>query len=66
MPTESLVKSAQDEHLSAATKAFLREGRFGHVIDGETCLSDETFPVYDPATGREFARCAAGTRFILA
>ncbi|CAN7309075.1 aldehyde dehydrogenase family protein [Phenylobacterium sp. LjRoot225] len=61
MTTEALVKPSLDEHLSGAAKAFLAEGRFGHLIDGETCFSDETFAVYDPATGAEFARCAAGT-----
>jgi acyl-CoA reductase-like NAD-dependent aldehyde dehydrogenase len=61
MQTEMPVKPAAEEHLSPATKAFLAKGRFGHLIDGETVVSSETFAVYDPATGREFARCAAGT-----
>ncbi len=61
MQTESLSRAAQEDHLSEATKAFLRSGRFGHVIDGQDCSSDETFAVIDPATGQAFARCAAGT-----
>ena len=48
--------------LSKATAAFLTEGRFGHLIDGESVASasGETFPIYDPATGAMFAACAAG------
>ena len=61
MKTETLVNPSLGEHLSEPAKAFLAEGRFGHLIDGQTSLSDETFAVYDPATGAEFARCAAGT-----
>jgi acyl-CoA reductase-like NAD-dependent aldehyde dehydrogenase len=61
MQTDTLVKNPADEHLSEAAKAFLAEGRFGHLIDGATTTSTETFAVHDPATGQEFARCAAGT-----
>jgi len=62
MQTTEAVLSAQDDwDLSTATRAFLAEGGFGHLIDGEVVgsVSGETFAVYDPATGREFARCAA-------
>lgn len=59
--TEALVETGNDWDLSSATEAFLKEDAFGHLIDGETVqsASGETFAVYDPATGREFARCAA-------
>jgi len=59
--TETLLETPNDWTLSGASQAFLAEGGFGHLIDGETVASasGETFPVYDPATGREFARCAA-------
>jgi len=60
--TETLLETPNDWSLSKASQAFLAEGGFGHLIDGEVVgsVSGETFPVYDPATGREFARCAAG------
>jgi acyl-CoA reductase-like NAD-dependent aldehyde dehydrogenase len=55
-------ETSEDWPLAPSTRAFLAEGGFGHVIDGETVgsVSGETFAVIDPATGREFARCAAG------
>jgi acyl-CoA reductase-like NAD-dependent aldehyde dehydrogenase len=48
--------------LRAATLEFLA-GSLGHVIEGEVVASasGETMPLYDPATGLEFARCAAGS-----
>ena len=48
--------------LSDGAKAFLADGLFGHVIDGEVrnSTSGETMALFDPATGLEFARCAAG------
>jgi len=60
-PTEALLGAQDDWNLSKATQTFLSEGAFGHLIDGEIVgsVSGETFAVYDPATGREFARCAA-------
>lgn len=50
--------------LSAQTRAFLTNARFGHVIDGQMRDSreGETLPIYDPSSGQEFARVAAGTR----
>jgi phenylacetaldehyde dehydrogenase len=59
--TETLLETPHDWDLSRASQTFLAGGAFGHLIDGETVgsVSGETFPVYDPATGREFARCAA-------
>ncbi|HEX7943571.1 MAG TPA: aldehyde dehydrogenase family protein [Phenylobacterium sp.] len=61
--TETRTETTDLRALSPATRAFLASGDFGHVIDGARCgsASGETFAVYDPATGREFARCAAGT-----
>ena len=48
--------------LNAATRRFLADSPFGHFIDGDIVpsASGETLPVYDPATGLEFARVAAG------
>jgi acyl-CoA reductase-like NAD-dependent aldehyde dehydrogenase len=48
--------------LAQATTNFLATTEFGHVIDGEVVpsVSGETMALYDPATGQEFARCAAG------
>jgi len=59
--TETLLETPNDWALSQAAQTFLAAGDFGHLIDGHTVgsVSGETFPVYDPATGREFARCAA-------
>jgi acyl-CoA reductase-like NAD-dependent aldehyde dehydrogenase len=49
--------------LSQNTQNLLKQGDFGHFIDGEMVpsASGETLPVLDPATGQEFARFAAGT-----
>lgn len=62
--TETLLETPNDWVLSQAAQAFLAAGDFGHLIDGKIVgsVSGETFPVYDPATGREFARCAAAGR----
>ena len=59
--TEMAPGTQDDPNLCKATRAFLGEGGFGHLTDGEIVgsISGETFPVYDPATGREFTRCAA-------
>ena len=59
--TEERPGTSNDWILSAQTKAFLAAGGFGHFIDGETVgsASGETFAIFDPAAGREFARCAA-------
>ena len=62
--TDTLLETPNDWPLSQASQAFLAAGAFGHLIDGETVgsVSGETFPIYDPATGREFARCASAGR----
>jgi acyl-CoA reductase-like NAD-dependent aldehyde dehydrogenase len=51
-----------DWPLSVETAALLQAAGFGHMIDGEivASASGETFAVVDPATGKSFARCAAG------
>jgi len=48
--------------LSDEAKSFLSAGNFGHCIDGKIVpsVSGETMGLFDPATGLEFARCAAG------
>ena len=48
--------------LSEAGKAFFAEANFGHLIDGEIVRSigGGTMGLIDPASGLEFARCAAG------
>ncbi|MCW2498454.1 MAG: betaine-aldehyde dehydrogenase [Frankiales bacterium] len=48
--------------LSAAARAVYEQPVVGHVIDGEVreSASGESFPVYDPSTGLEFARGAQG------
>ncbi len=50
--------------LSPATLRFLKETPLGHLIDGKIVpsLSGETLPVFNPATGVEIARVAAGGR----
>jgi acyl-CoA reductase-like NAD-dependent aldehyde dehydrogenase len=50
--------------LQAATRKFLTDSPHGHHIEGEPTASSsgETLPVFDPATGIEFARVAAGTQ----
>jgi acyl-CoA reductase-like NAD-dependent aldehyde dehydrogenase len=60
--TRAFLKSMDDLPLARATSNFLTASEFGHVIDGEVVASasGETMPLYDPATGLEFARCAAG------
>ncbi|HET9693505.1 MAG TPA: aldehyde dehydrogenase family protein [Steroidobacteraceae bacterium] len=60
----SLPPEITDYPLTAATRAFLSETPFGHVIDGRTVpsRSGATLPVIEPATGLEFARVAAGGR----
>lgn len=62
--TETLLETPNDWALSQAAHTFLANGGFGHLIDGDIVgsVSGETFPIYDPATGREFARCAAAGR----
>ncbi len=58
----SFPKALEGYPLSDASRAFLAEGDFGHVIDGrvESSLSGKTFALTDPASGLEFGRCAAG------
>jgi acyl-CoA reductase-like NAD-dependent aldehyde dehydrogenase len=48
--------------LSPGTKDFLAGSRFGHFIEGQTVpsISGETMPVYEPASGLQFAEVAAG------
>ena len=48
--------------LCGKTRKFLTGSPFGHFINGEMVPSSsgETLPVYDPSTGIEFARVAAG------
>jgi acyl-CoA reductase-like NAD-dependent aldehyde dehydrogenase len=60
--TADRLDALQQWPLSAATRAFLT-GSLGHVIEGQVVgsASGETMPLYDPATGLEFARCAAGS-----
>lgn len=60
--TEALLETSHAEALSKAAKTFLSTRVFGHFIDGVAVqsASGATFPVYDPAVGRAFARCAAG------
>jgi acyl-CoA reductase-like NAD-dependent aldehyde dehydrogenase len=50
--------------LSAQTRQFFFNTRFGHMIDGEMVdgRSGQTLPIHEPATGIEFARVAAGSR----
>jgi phenylacetaldehyde dehydrogenase len=50
--------------LSAQTRVFFANTRFGHVIDGEMldASNGQTLPIHEPATGVEFARVAAGTK----
>ncbi len=54
--------SMDDLPLAQATSNFLTLSEFGHVIEGEVVpsASGQTMPLYDPATGLEFARCASG------
>ena len=61
-PTRAFLQTLDEWPLSQPTLNFLAEGGFGHVIDGEVVpsLSGETMALHDPATGQEFARCAAG------
>jgi len=50
--------------LAQQTREFFRTQCFGHMIDGEMrqSASGETLPIYEPATGLEFARVAAASR----
>jgi len=59
---QALPTTLDEWPLSRATTEFLSGGAFGHVIEGEVVpsASGETMALYDPATGKEFARCAAG------
>ncbi len=60
--TRAFQMSMDDLPLAQATSNFLTLSQFGHVIEGEVVpsASGETMPLYDPATGLEFARCASG------
>jgi acyl-CoA reductase-like NAD-dependent aldehyde dehydrogenase len=44
-----------------ASSALLAQPGVGHFIDGREETDGEAFPVLNPATGEEIARCAAGT-----
>ena len=50
--------------LSAQTRRFFSGTTFGHFIDGQRVESQsgETLPVYEPASGLEFARVASGSK----
>lgn len=64
MPANPNLPETSDRYqLAARTRRFLTGSPFGHFIDGQMCPSSsgETLPVYDPSTGVEFARVAAGT-----
>ena len=60
--TRAFQMSMDDLPLAQATSNFLTLSEFGHVIEGEVVpsASGQTMPLYDPATGLEFARCASG------
>jgi len=60
--TRAFLKTMDEWPLSQAATNFLVDGEFGHIIEGEivASASGETMALYDPATGLEFARCAAG------
>jgi acyl-CoA reductase-like NAD-dependent aldehyde dehydrogenase len=60
--TRAFLKSVDEWPLSGPGARFLAQEEFGHVIEGEVVpsASGETMAVYDPASGLEFARCAAG------
>jgi acyl-CoA reductase-like NAD-dependent aldehyde dehydrogenase len=62
MTTATITRNPLDNlPLTPMSLTFLAQGVYGHFIDGEEVqsASGETFAVLDPATGREFARCAA-------
>ena len=48
--------------LGEETRKYLESVAFGHVIDGELVqsTSGETLPIYEPSTGTEIGRVAAG------
>ena len=48
--------------LGEETRKYLDSVAFGHVIDGELVqsASGETLPIYEPSTGNEIGRVAAG------
>jgi acyl-CoA reductase-like NAD-dependent aldehyde dehydrogenase len=60
--TRAFLKTMDEWPLSPAGAGFLSASDFGHVIEGEVVASasGETMALFDPATGLEFARCAAG------
>jgi len=60
--TAALTDDLRDYPLAAATRRFLTETTFGHLIEGEVVTggSGQSVPVIEPATGREFARTVAG------
>lgn len=61
-PNTTLPAAFGSYPLSLQTKQFFNSTSFGHFIDGEMAdsISGETLPVYEPATGLEFTRIAAG------
>jgi phenylacetaldehyde dehydrogenase len=61
---ETLPAEMRGYPLAQQTRHFLRSRCFGHVIDGQMrqSASGETLPIYEPASGLEFARVAAGGR----
>ena len=64
MSTDTLPAEISNYPLSAQTRQFFTQTRFGHVIDGEMVESQSkaTLPIIEPATGIEFARVTAGNR----
>lgn len=64
MSVDVLPAEISNYPLAAQTRQFFTRTRFGHVIEGDLgeSVSGETLPVYEPASGLEFARVAAGDR----
>jgi acyl-CoA reductase-like NAD-dependent aldehyde dehydrogenase len=60
--TPQIVEAFSAYPLADSTRAFLAAGDFGHCLGGEIVpsISGDTMALFDPATGLEFARCAAG------
>ncbi|HEY2658282.1 MAG TPA: aldehyde dehydrogenase family protein [Caulobacteraceae bacterium] len=57
-----LLADAKQYPLSPGTRRFLDGAPHGHLIEGQVVasVSGATLPILDPASGREFARIAAG------
>jgi len=61
--TNTLPAEIKSYPLAQQTREFLRPSVFGHFIDGEMrqSASGETLPIYEPATGLEFAHVAVAS-----